>query len=106
MGADSKVEIEPSNSYDTFYEILESGLIEKGFAHVGFKKSTFDDTLKFKNPFVLLLDDEISDFQPFVSLLKKIKELKRSLMVVCKDMTDEVENQFLFYKNQVETEVK
>ena len=96
--------LEMSGVLDNEILFLEGGSYMRGYANSGFvkDKKKNGEHLTMENPFVVILNYEINDLSFILEILERVNKLKRPLLILCKEMKDNLISQLVFnFQKQV-----
>lgn len=89
VGKDGTITVEPSNSMETYLDVVEGMQFDKGYLSPYFADP---ETLRtdFSDAFLLLIDKKIDSVQPFLPLFQIVQKSNKPLLIVAEDIGPEV----------------
>lgn len=74
-------------------------MFERGYISGSFASSEDNDQVVLNNPLLLLVDGEIKSLKNLIPILERVMETKKPLVVLCRDVGDEVLEMLVVNKN-------
>lgn len=89
VGQDGIITVEPGKSTETVLEVVEGMQIDGGFLSPYFVSNSEKNTAELEDAFVLITNKKISALTDFYSILEKVANSNRSLLVIAEDVEGE-----------------
>ena len=82
IGEDGILTVEDSQKTETYLEFVEGMQFNNGYESQYFINNTDRMTCEFKNPYILITDEEINNLNPLAKILNQIAQEGRSLLII------------------------
>lgn len=89
VGKDGVITVEESKGTDTTLEVVEGLQFDKGFISPYFVTDQERQEATLDNPLILLNEKKISSVQEMLSLLEKVSQSRRPLLIIAEDVDGE-----------------
>lgn len=89
VGAEGVITVEESNSTETTVKIVEGMQIDKGYIVPQFVTNPEKMETVFEDPYILITDRKITAFNQIRSILEKVIEANKPLVIVAEDLEAE-----------------
>jgi chaperonin GroL len=89
MGPDGVLSIELSNCFKTTLEVTEGMEIDRGYISPQFITNSEKSLTEYDNCRVLVTDEKITEAKELVTILEKIKEIDRPLLIIAEDIVED-----------------
>jgi len=89
VGQDGVITVEEGKSLDTEVQIVEGMQFDRGYLSPHFVTDNEDMEVDFKDCYVLVHEDKLSNVRPLLPLLEKIKESNKPLLIIAEDVEGE-----------------
>lgn len=90
VGIDGTVTVEPAQTMETTFSIVEGMEFANGYVSPYFINNQDAGTVEFENPFILLYGKKISTIQELLPALKAASQQKSPLLIIADDIEQEV----------------
>lgn len=90
VGIDGTVTVEPSQTTETFYSIVEGMEFANGFLSPYFINNQEAGIVEFENPFILMYGKKISTLQEILPALQAASQQKSPLLIIADEIEQEV----------------
>lgn len=90
VGIDGTVTVEPSQTTETFYSIVEGMQFTNGFLSPYFINNQEAGTVEFENPFILMYGKKIATLQEILPALQAASQQKSPLLIIADEIEQEV----------------
>lgn len=90
VGQDGIITIAEAKGIDTILNIVEGMQIDKGYLSPYFVNNAEKMIVEYENPLILITDKKLSLAKELVSILEKVKETKRPLLIIADQIEEEV----------------
>ncbi len=90
VGIDGTVTVEPSQTTETSFSVVEGMEFSNGFLSPYFINNQDAGTVEFENPFILLYGKKINTIQDILPALKSASQQKSPLLIIADDIEQEV----------------
>lgn len=90
VGIDGTVTVEPSQTIDTTYSIVEGMEFANGYLSPYFINNQDAGTVEFDNPYILMYGKKISTLQEILPALQQASQQKSPLLIIADDIEQEV----------------
>lgn len=97
-GPFGNVYFEESNRPETSLSVLEGLFINRGYASVNLLTRITDSELVLQDPLVLIIDEEVKDMELITPALEIAKESNKTLLLIARDISDDVMAQLTFHR--------
>lgn len=87
-GRNGMVSLEESKSTESYLTFSEGLEIDRGYMSPYFINDSEKDQVKFENCYVLLMNDELSDFMDIYPILEKVIATKKPLLIIAKEVKE------------------
>ena len=89
VGKDGVITVEESKGTDTTLEVVEGLQFDKGFISPYFVTDQERQEATLENPLILLYEKKISSAQDLITVLEKVSQSRRPLLVIAEDVDGE-----------------
>lgn len=89
VGRDGVVTVEESSSLDTYVEVVEGILLERGYLSPHFATDKENLTVELEEAFVLLTDKKISSYAELIPVLEMVVEAGKPLLIIADEVDGE-----------------
>lgn len=96
IGPHGNIHFEPSNNYDSSIDILDGVIVCRGYSSIGYLKLTESSEVILNEPLILLIDQDVKDMDIIYPALELAKLQERAILIVAKELSDEVISQLAF----------
>ena len=90
VGIDGTVTVEPAQTTETSFSIVEGMEFSNGYISPYFINNQDNGTVEFDNPFILLYGKKINTIQDILPALKSASQQKSPLLIIADDIEQEV----------------
>jgi len=88
VGKNGLVTLEESKSTESYLKFSEGLEIERGYISPFFINTSEKDEAKLENPYILLVNSEITDMASYIPMLNEVVTKNGSLLIICKDVKE------------------
>lgn len=89
VGEDGVITVEDSDTIETFYEVVEGMQFDREYISPYFVTDPKKMEASLEKPYVLITDQELKNAADLVSVLEKVAQTGKPLLVIAKDVTGE-----------------
>ncbi|MCK4411218.1 chaperonin GroEL, partial [Candidatus Bipolaricaulota bacterium] len=89
VGEDGVITVEDSDTIETFYEVVEGMQFDREYISPYFVTDPKKMEASLEKPYVLITDQELKNASDLVSVLEKVAQTGKPLLVIAKDVTGE-----------------
>lgn len=89
VGNEGVITVEESKSTDTYVDIVEGMQFDRGYLTPYFVTNTEKMQVEFENPYILIYDKKISTMKDILSILEKVVQSGRPLVIISEDVDGE-----------------
>ncbi|WP_118952166.1 chaperonin GroEL [Taibaiella helva] len=89
VGNEGVITVEESKTTDTKVEVVEGMQFDRGYLNPYFITNTEKMQVEMENPFVLIFDKKISTMKDIISILEKVVQSGRPLLIIAEDVEGE-----------------
>jgi chaperonin GroEL len=89
VGKDGVITVEEGKSLQTEIQVVEGMQFDRGYLSAHFVTDADEMECVFEKPLILIHESKISSVQKLLPLLEKVKDAKRSLLVIAEDVESE-----------------
>lgn len=89
VGEDGVITVEDSDTFETFYEVVEGMQFDREYISPYFVTDPKKMEASLEKPYVLITDQELKNAADLVSVLEKVAQTGKPLLVIAKDVTGE-----------------
>lgn len=82
VGKDGIITLEESGQRDTIFQIVDGYTYNQGYISPLFITNTGSSTAEYEDVVILMFDNEIPDFMPFVPIIEKASKLKKPIVII------------------------
>ncbi len=89
VGEDGVITVEDSDTIETFYEVVEGMQFDREYISPYFVTDPKKMEAYLEKPYILITDQELKNAADLVSVLEKVAQAGKPLLVIAKDVTGE-----------------
>ena len=89
VGEDGVITVEDSDTIETFYEVVEGMQFDREYISPYFVTDPKKMEAYLEKPYILITDQELKNAADLVSVLEKVAQTGKPLLVIAKDVTGE-----------------
>ncbi|MBK8100434.1 MAG: chaperonin GroEL [Planctomycetes bacterium] len=89
VGADGVVTVEEGKGLETEVKVVEGMQFDRGYLSPHFVTNTEDMTVDFRDAYVLVHEDKLSNVRSLLPLLEKLKDSSKPLLIIAEDVEGE-----------------
>ncbi|WP_118975564.1 chaperonin GroEL [Taibaiella koreensis] len=89
VGNEGVITVEESKTTDTKVEVVEGMQFDRGYLNPYFITNTEKMQVEMENPFILIFDKKISTMKDIISILEKVVQSGRPLLIIAEDVEGE-----------------
>jgi len=89
VGEDGVITVEDSDTIETYYEVVEGMQFDREYISPYFVTDPKKMEVSLEKPYVLITDQELKNAADLVSVLEKVAQTGKPLLVIAKDVTGE-----------------
>jgi len=98
VGKDGVITVEESRGMDTYIDVVEGMMFNKGFTSPYFITNNDKMSVEMKEPLILFTDRKLNSMQEIVPLLEKVLQVKRPLVLIADEIGNEVTSNLILNK--------